>query len=102
MDKVTALISAVLTLGGGLGLMGIVLAVRAWRRGDIEDDDKIIVRLNADSKAQRARANALEVERDEETRLKNLWKEQSVRYRLQVIALGGEPLDMLPLKKELT
>ena len=102
MDKVTALTTAVLSLGGGLGLTGIVLAYRAWKRGDIEDDDKIIVRLNTDSKAQRARANGLEIERDEETRQKNFWQEQAVRYRLQIIALGGEPLDMMPLKKELT
>lgn len=101
MDKVTALISAVLTLGGGLGLMGIVLAVRAWRRGDIEDDDKIIVRLNADSKAQRARANKLEGERDEQVRQKNLYIEQAVRYRLQIIALGGTPMDMEVMRKEL-
>jgi hypothetical protein len=101
MDKITALVGAVLGLGGGLGLTGIVLAVRAWKRGDIEDDDKIIVRLNADSKTQRTRANELEAERDEKARLANLLMEQAVRYRLQIIALGGTPMDMEVMRKEL-
>jgi len=101
LDSVTALITVVMTLGGGTGLYGIVLAVRAWRRGDIEDDDKIIVRLNADSKAQRVRANEAEAERDEKARLANLLMEQAVRYRLQIIALGGTPMDMEVMRKEL-
>lgn len=102
MDKLTALLSAILALGGGLGLTGIVVAIRQWKRGEIEDDDSIIKRLNADSKSQRARAVSAENERDREQREKNLWKEQAIRYRLQVIALQGSPLDMEVLKKELT
>lgn len=102
MDKLTAALGAILALGGGLGLTGIVVAVRQWKRGEIEDDDSIIKRLNADSKSQRSRANAAEVERDEEARQKNLYKEQAIRYRLQIIALGGEPKDMEVLKEELT
>ncbi len=102
MDKLTALLGAILALGGGLGLTGIVVAIRQWKRGEIEDDDSIIKRLNADSKSQRTRANAAELERDREAREKNLWKEQAIRYRLQIVALQGEPVDMEVYRKELT
>jgi hypothetical protein len=101
MDKLTALLGAILALGGGTGLVGIVWAVRLWKRGAIEDDNSIIARLNEDSKAQRERANAAEGREQVVIRERNQIMEQAIRYRLQIIALGAEPLDMDIMKKEL-
>lgn len=101
MDNLTALLGAILALGGGTGLVGIVWAVRLWKRGAIEDDNSIITRLNDDSKAQRERANAAEAREQVVIRERNLIMEQAIRYRLQLIAAGVEPLDMDVMRREL-
>lgn len=101
MDNLTALLGAILALGGGTGLVGIVWAVRLWKRGAIEDDNSIITRLNEDSKAQRERANTAEHENLVVIRERNQIMEQAIRYRLQLIAAGVEPLDMEVMRKEL-
>lgn len=101
MDNLTALLGAILALGGGTGLVGIVWAVRLWKRGAIEDDNSIITRLNEDSKAQRDRANAAEAREQVVIRERNQIMEQAIRYRLQLIAAGVEPLDMDVMRREL-
>lgn len=101
MDNLTALLGAILALGGGTGLIGIVWALRLWKRGAIEDDNSIITRLNEDSKAQRDRANAAEAREQVVIRERNQIMEQAIRYRLQLIAAQVEPIDMDVMRKEL-
>ncbi len=101
MDSLTALLGAILALGGGTGLVGIVWAVRLWKRGAIEDDNAIITRLNDDSKAQRSRANSAEEREQAVIRERNQIMEQAIRYRLQLIAAGVQPMDMEVMRKEL-
>lgn len=101
MGNLTALLGAILALGGGTGLVGIVWAVRLWKRGAIEDDNAIITRLNEDSKAQRERANAAEAREQAVIRERNLIMEQAIRYRLQLIAANVEPIDMEVMRREL-
>lgn len=101
MDNLTALLGAILALGGGTGLVGIVWAVRLWKRGAIEDDNSIITRLNDDSKTQRARAVAAEKETQAISRERNQMAEQAIRYRLQLIAANVEPHDMEVMRREL-
>lgn len=101
MDNLTTLLAGILALGGGTGLIGIVWAVRLWKRGAIEDDNSIITRLNEDSKAQRDRANAAEAREQVVIRERNQIMEQAIRYRLQLIAASVEPVDMDVMRREL-
>lgn len=51
-----------LLIGGGLAglLAAIVSGYRSWKRGKLEDEETLIARLNADSKAQGDRADLAE------------------------------------------
>lgn len=102
-DTVTALVGALLGVGGAGGIVAIVGAYRSYRKGRIEDEETIIVRLNNDNKVQRARVKELEAEKEIAVQLKDYHREQAAVFRLQVIQLQGTPNDMImPEKLELT
>lgn len=102
-DTVTALVGALLGVGGAGGIVAIVGAYRSYKKGRIEDEETLIVRLNNDNKVQHARVTELEAKCENAVQLKDHYREQAAVYRLQVIQLQGTPNDMImPGKLELT
>ncbi len=81
-------LTVVIALCGGAGLVGIITAVRGWRTDRWANEGTLVQRLNEDSKQQGQRADA-------EAREKRAWIDQAGRYRRQVVEAGDKPDDTI-------
>lgn len=88
-DAVGGILTLILALTGGAGLVGIITAIRGWRTDRWTNDGTLVQRLNEDSKQQGLRA-------DREERARRAWEDQAGRYRRQLVPLlppGMDPDD---------
>lgn len=82
------LLAALLGVGGSGALAALWNVVRAARKGKLEDEETLIVRLNNENKKQQKKADDAEIEADKMRKQRNRASDQAARYRRRLISLG--------------
>lgn len=86
MSDAGTIIGALLGVGGAGGVGMLASLWRANKKGKLEDEGTLIERLNKDNDAQLKLRKSTEGERDAERRGKQLWMDQAIQYRLQLVS----------------
>lgn len=72
---------------GGTGGLGAIFALwRSHKKGKIEDEGTMIERLDKDNQSQHEQRKRAEDERDKAQATANMWMQQAIMYRLQMVA----------------
>lgn len=90
----SALITILIGLSSGGGLIAVVAAWRQYKSGKIGDADKVIERYDQENKRLEDRAVQAEAQRDEALKRMWLWQEQAMQYRFQIMGLATQPADI--------
>jgi len=96
MSDAGTIIGALLGVGGAGGVGMLASLWRANKKGKLEDEGTLIERLNKDNDTQLKQRKVAEDERDAERRGKQLWMDQAIQYRLQLVSAPHpiKPKDM--------
>jgi hypothetical protein len=86
MSDIGTILGALLGVGGAGGVAMIGSMVRAHQKGKLEDEGTLIERLNKDNESQIKQRKEMEAQRDAEQAGKQLWMDQAITYRLQLVS----------------
>lgn len=89
-----AAIAVIFGVGGAGAVTAAVAAYRRIKSGKISDDESVIKRLYAELARKDQQLIGCGMEMEVLRRRANFWEEQAVRYRLQIVAAEGTPVDM--------
>lgn len=94
MDNLNTFIGIIFGVGGVAFLTAVVTSYRRLRSGKISDDESIISRLYRELERTQTQKEESDERANEEFRDKQWWREQAVRYRIQLIEEGHTPRDL--------